>query len=197
MSSITSSGPLSVPLIQSPNLTADHLYTDRLTSSTTDIPNISIPPPAFYQLASPTTPQHSLCLDTEDSTEPTGAYPQTHSETVQESPGETPFSRPPIPFVPGTLSRTPSSRAEGHDSEDVLSLSMRLGRALLRVGLRTIEQLTNYIDSATSSEDKQQQRANLQVMLCLLLLLITGIFLMTRSGSLPPRWEFYLPPPDL
>jgi len=103
---------------------------------------------------------------------------------------------PPPPQTPSQDVRRQSAATD----ENMLSSAVRLGRAVLRFMTRSLQAMAEYIESASDDPAKaEQQRANMQILLCLLLVLVVGLILATtRSGPyISPRWEFLMPPPDL
>jgi hypothetical protein len=81
--------------------------------------------------------------------------------------------------------------------EDIIQLGIRLGRALTRLTMRGLQAMIDYVDTATSDDPSkaEQQKANLQVLFCVMLILVAGILLSSRSGPSLNKWDFYLPPP--
>lgn len=117
------------------------------------------------------------------------------------------------PSPPAPISLTPSppptlpsailgdSATEEDSEEGFFSTTVRLARALMRFTMRALQAMADYIDTAASEDPAkaEQQRANMQVLLCLLLVLLVGLLLATARSSpySTPRWEFLMPPPDL
>lgn len=112
----------------------------------------------------------------------------------------------PTPPAPARVSPPPRAPADvlgdnDESEEGFFETSVRLGRAVFRFAMRALQAMADYIDTAASEDPSkvEQQRANMQVLLCLLLVLLVGLILATtRSGPYStPRWEFLMPPPDL
>lgn len=119
-------------------------------------------------------------------------------ETKQPGPsGSSEGSTPQLP--PATTPTEDEESSEGGDS--LLDISVRIGRALLRFTMRALQSMADYLDTASMEDPTkaEQQRSNMQVILCLLLVLVVGLILATaRSGPyIAPKWEFLMPPPDL
>jgi hypothetical protein len=166
---LTSSGPLSVPSIQATTLSAEDFSVPPLLPS--------VPPPSFYRLTSPRSEESDPPVD-----DIHGLIPRNERNLTQMAErGASPDA----------------SRPEADD--DILDLGTRLGRSLIRSGMRAINAMMEFLENVIpmDPESEQKQRTHLQVMLCVLLLLVTGIFLLTRSTTTHPHWDFYLPPTDL
>ena len=193
MNTLSARGPLSVPSITSPSLTVDRIEAHRLSSDAAEVPSISIPPPSFYNLACPPD-QPSLCPDTnEECPLPSECPSSDDQQQVSRSfPSQPPVTRS------STLATRSASMADP-DLEDIVHMSVRLGRALLRVTVRSLHAMAEYVEMAGSSdpECQEQRRANMQVLMCLLLVLVAGIILIFRSSGVEPRWQYFLPPSDI
>jgi len=161
-------GSLSVGSIRATRISTENLHGGECVPST--------PPPSFYQLTSP-------------------SHPGVAEVRTEAEEGDPPLE--------GIQRKAPiGNRRDGGGEEvedDVVDLGMRLGRSLLRSGIRAIQGAMEFLEGAlpTDPESEQKQRTHLQVMLCVLLLLITGIFLLTRADTRHPHWDFYLPPTDI
>lgn len=170
---LTSSGPLSVPSLQ-----ASCLSTEQLDASSLSVPSLPI-----YQLESSRTESRNNDPPVEVIRRDQGIL---ESGTMESKIND--CVEPPPPRI----------IQEGED-DDILDLGTRLGRSLVRSGIRAINSMMRFFDNLVpvDPDSEQKQRMHLQVMLCVLLLLVTGIFLITKTGTTHHHWDFYLPPTDL
>lgn len=134
---------------------------------------------------------------------PDSARKQAESKRKDSQPVDKPVTPPATPPASSTPNPTLSRRDDSSSDteENFFTTSVRIGRAVLRLGMRALQTMADYIDTAASEDPTkaEQQRANMQVLLCLLLILLVGLLLATtRTGAYTsPRWEFLMPPPDL
>jgi len=127
--------------------------------------------------------------------------PQTSTSAPQAAPAPQRQSTPPKSQIanpqvaPAVLQQAPRQS----EPEDIIQLGMRLGRALTRLTMRGLQAMIDYVDTATSDDPSkaEQQKANLQVLLCVILMVVAALMLSSRSGPSFNRWEFYMPPPEL
>jgi len=222
VNSLTSLGPFSTPSLRTQNLNTEQLNCDRLISDHAEFP--SIPPPSFYQLASPpaSTVEQGNELsaqmresrararredeeagfrssDNEEGQPITASMQLMLSETDSDviiKPIRTSTSSTSMPVVPYPSAASAPAVTE---CDDIINLSVRLGRAVMRTTWQGLQAMADYIEAIISDDPTkvEEQRANLKALLCILIVFVAGIILTTRSGSSSTKWEFYMPPPDL
>ena len=173
---MTSSGALIVPLIQSSNLAVDQVNTERVSTTDLSSSGTSIPPPSFYQLAA--SPQVRQLTEGEFALETDLGAPRFRRP---EQLGRT--SNPPTTASP---EQPPTQMVRRSSADDVLRQTARLGRAILSSAMRGLDNLTDYLDAATSNDPDchAQQRSQIQILMCMLLVLVIGIYLLSGSSQI-------------